>query len=180
MNGRNILLNPRSGHPLGVLINAGDCASRLLERNAQIIILYGDVEPVAVPKLHPLAGLQHRSELFVRESSVAVFDKGRPGVRSVAGLPQPVQRRRLDVNDVRLEFGGAELLQSLIMRTQHRLQTGLEQFADAVDRSAVQIALEFAVFDEFTRVDVALHLFAVLEEVILAVHFALPRRPGSI
>ncbi len=58
-------LHPGLGHPLSVLVQSLDRTRRLLEGLRELAVDHGHVKPVTVPELHPLAGLQHCSELVV-------------------------------------------------------------------------------------------------------------------
>jgi hypothetical protein len=54
------------------------------------------------------------------------------------------------------------------MWTNNGLVSSLNKIPDAIHRRAVEVATVLAVFDELPALDVQLHLFAVLEEVVLA------------
>ena len=62
-----LLLDPGGGHPLRVLVESVDGAHDLLEGRVEVVVDDGEVEPVAVPELQPLAGLDHGTELVVLE-----------------------------------------------------------------------------------------------------------------
>jgi hypothetical protein len=56
----------------------------------------------------------------------------------------------------------------LIVWTNDGLISGLNKISDAIDGRAVEVAAILAVLNELSGLDVQLHLFSVLEEVVLA------------
>ena len=61
----DLLLHPWGRHPLRVLVQSGYGSGHVVEGLREVVVLHRHVEPVAVPELHTLAGLQHRPELLV-------------------------------------------------------------------------------------------------------------------
>lgn len=191
------LLHPRRWRPQWFRVRPLGGQHQLLECGGQIIVDDILVEKMPVQKIDAFRRFDHFAQFFVlfsrkrnclkmsswnmialppsphRESTRIGLIECRSSASRRPRRLQPFERwRRLDVHNVRFQLRCAQRFDCLIMRCQHANAAGIHNGTHALRRCAIQMALVFAVLDEFPGPDVSVHFLARNKQILASGHFA--------